>query len=102
MSFPWQGFFDSIARPPATHSGIGGYTGRVPTLSHSSSEPGRAPVGGSVRPMRPVAPALTVKIRPPFRPSPASALKCDSGGLPGASPGLNLILLQHRFTGVEG
>lgn len=75
---PWPSF----ARPPATDSGIGGYTGRAQALFPSSCGPGGAP-------------GLAVLQR--ARPSPVSALKSDSWGLPGASPGLNLTLLQHRF-----
>ncbi len=75
-----------LARPPASDSGIGGYTGRAKAQTHSSWMPGGAPDSSPL----------------PFRPSPVSPKKSDSGGCGGLSPRLNLILLQHRFTGVEG
>ena len=81
-----------FACPPASDSGIRGYTGRARALLPSSSMLGRAPA----RLQDHGLPGQAV------RPSPASLQSLIPRGVRGASPRLNLTLLQHRFTGVEG
>ena len=61
-----------LARPPASHSGIGGYTGRAQALSLHPVEPGGAPVV-------------------PFaRPSPVSLQSVIPGGPGGLAPRFSL------------
>ena len=114
----------SFACPPASDSGIRGYTGRARALLPSSRGPGGAPAAGQGPPVEVEAPPCRpspvsanticgglrssktsgksqgVVVSP--RPSPASLQSLIPRGVRGASPRLNLTLLQHRFTGVEG
>ena len=77
----------SFACPPASDSGIRGYTGRARALLPSSLGPGRAPAACR---------ATAFRVRR-VRPSPASLQSLIFRGVRGASPRLNLTLLQHRF-----
>ena len=77
----------SFACPPASDSGIRGYTGRARALLPSSSMLGRAPARLQDHGLPGQA----------GRPSPASLQSLIPRGARGASPRLNLTLLQHRF-----
>jgi hypothetical protein len=109
----------SFACPPASDSGIRGYTGRARALLPSSRGPGGAPAAGQGPPVEVEAPPCRpspvsanticgglrssktsgksqgVVVSP--RPSPASLQSLIPRGVRGASPRLNLTLLQHRF-----